>query len=147
MVDAEESGVDRRWPWHAKKLVTYQKAPVPNIRNRAHTCTHSDFSGGEWQSVEVKAEAEIDYIRLLGRDDCCQSRNYGNKVYVGDKLCGIWPKGKKNDWAEFKCPPGTKGKKIKVVQEKKTALTLCGVEVYGHYTGIDNELDTLDYQE
>jgi hypothetical protein len=83
----------------------------------------------------------------LGRSDCCQERNYGNKVYADDTLCGVWPSGGKNDWVEFKCPAGTKAKKIKVVQEKRTALTLCGLEVYGHYTDIDNQLDAIDYAE
>jgi len=27
------------------------------------------------------------------------------------------------------------------------ALTLCGIEVYGHYTQIDNDQDALDYTE
>jgi hypothetical protein len=26
-------------------------------------------------------------------------------------------------------------------------LTLCGIEVYGHYTSIDNDLDVIDYSE
>jgi hypothetical protein len=105
------------------------------------------FHAGDWQSVTLKGEAEVNYIRLLGRTDGWQSRSYGSKVYANDTLCGIWPAGEKNDWVEFKCPSGTKANTIKVVQEKKTCLTLCGIEVYGHYTSIDNDADTIDYTE
>lgn len=72
----------------------------------------------------------------MGRTDCCQNRNYGNKVFAGDVLCGTWPAGAKNDWVEFNCPAGTKASEIRVVQPKKTALTLCGMEVFGQYLGV-----------
>jgi hypothetical protein len=74
-------------------------------------------------------------VRLQGRSDCCQNRNYGNKVYVGGKFCGVWPKGLKNDFVNFTCPAGTKGTEVKIVQPRGTALTICGVEVYGKETG------------
>ena len=50
-------------------------------------------------------------------------------------MCGVWPKGEKDKWVEFECPEGTTGSEVKIVQPKGTALTICGVEVYGQYTG------------
>lgn len=63
----------------------------------------------------LKDEALITKIKLMGRSDCCQSRNYGNKVYAGKTLCGVWPIGQKDDWVEFTCPAGTKASDIQVI--------------------------------
>lgn len=71
LTGSSESGVDRRWPWKASKLVDGQDKPQPNIRDRkTHTCTHSDFIPGNWQSVKFD-EAEVSMVRLQGRNDCC----------------------------------------------------------------------------
>lgn len=137
---ADQSGVDKRWPWEAKKVSDAEK-PQPNIRDRkTHTCSHSDFIPGNWNKFDFD-EAEVSKVKLMGRNDCCQARNFGNKVYVGGKLCGVWPKGQKNDWVEFSCPDGTKGTDVKIVQPRGTALTICGVEVYGKETGEKAEED------
>jgi hypothetical protein len=85
-------------------------------------------------------EFEVTKIRLVGRSDTKQERNFGNMVYAineaGDKkiLCGIWPKGDDamNKWMEFSCPKDTKAKTIKVEKADKGILTLCNVEVFGY---------------
>jgi hypothetical protein len=67
----------------------------------------------------------------MGRSDEKQERNYGNKIYAGDKLCGTWPKEAKDAWIEFECPEGTKNKTVKVVKPDTGILTLCGIKVFG----------------
>ena len=72
----------------------------------------------------------------MGRSDCCQDKNTGIKVYAGSTLCGTWPSRKKNGWVKFMCPT-VKATKIKIVQPNKAPLSLCGIEIYGEYTGFE----------
>lgn len=131
LVSASDSGVDPRWPWAATKLLSGRVQP--NIGDRAtQTCTHSNFTAGNWQEVGLAGNATITTIKIMGRSDCCQSRQYGDKVYAGETLCGTWPEGDANGWITFDCPAGTVASDVKIVQPRATALTICGVEVYGN---------------
>jgi len=138
----DQSSISNKYEWSAQKLIQYMGAPVTDISANwnTQTCTYSQHGPGEWQSVSMSDEHEVTKIRLIGRSDEKQDRNFGNKVYAindsGEKkvLCGTWPKGDQytNKWVEFACPKDTKAKTIKVEKPDKGVLTLCNVEVFGY---------------
>lgn len=140
---SSESDVAPQYPWRASKLIQYAGNPVTNVWGHwnTQTCTHSKGGNGEkWQQVGFEDTMEVTRVKLIGRSDCCQKRNWGNYVYAGKTLCGRWPRAKKDKWVEFKCPDGTLAKDIRVVKRNKGPLTLCGVEVYGYRLGVSTDM-------
>lgn len=85
----------------------------------------------------------------MGRSDCCKNELIGAKVYAGDILCGIVTKFMTTDkWISLVCPTdgheGTKANFVNIVQPNKNTLSICGIQVYGHYKDSLIKLEIVD---
>lgn len=94
------------------------------------TCIHTmNEPEGPWWKVNFKDELVlVTKISILNRNDCCEGRLNGAKVYVGDQVFGTVSNAKKGDWTTMKGK--LEGKYIKIVGAANQFLHFCGIKVY-----------------
>jgi len=67
------------------------------------TCVHTlmDTEGGWWK-VDFEDDILVTKIAILNRNDCCEDRLKGAKVFVGDHQFGTIHDQKRGDWSKLK---------------------------------------------
>ena len=67
------------------------------------TCVHTlQDKDGAWWKVEFEDDILVTKIAILNRNDCCEERLNGVKVFVDDILFGAINDGRKGDWSTLK---------------------------------------------
>jgi len=98
------------------------------------SCTHTSANKNNWWSVELKggmfgAEYPVSMVTIYNRQDCCQNRINGAKVYVGEELCGTIAYTAAVSVYNVKCAAALKGGSV-TVKQASNYLTLCEVQVW-----------------
>jgi hypothetical protein len=77
------------------------------------TCIHTMMdSEGAWWKVNFDTNILVTKIGILNRNDCCDDRLKGAKIFVDDTLFGTVPNPKKGAWSTFKSK--IEGKSVKI---------------------------------
>ncbi|KAL5249183.1 hypothetical protein ACHWQZ_G018138 [Mnemiopsis leidyi] len=97
------------------------------------SCSHNGDLVDGWWNLEFPEPTAISKVVIYNREDCCQDRINGVKIYADDVLCGkisyvegqrVYKKGCSSDTTEF-----TIATNIRIEAAEGTYLTLCEVQV------------------
>ncbi|XP_063307056.1 pentraxin fusion protein-like [Pelobates fuscus] len=110
-----------------------------------HPCSHTNNDYEPWWKLDLRMRATIDLIVITNRQDCCAERLRGAQVKVGDSPDGNNPVcGTITDVSQARLAIPCKdveGRYITVtIPGRAEYLTLCEVEVYGHFIETEHEL-------
>ena len=84
---------------------------------------------GAWWKVNFQDDKIlVTKVSILNRNDCCEDRLNGVKVFVGDELFGTVSNPKKGDWSKMK--NRIEGKFLKIQGTPNQYLTFCGIKVW-----------------
>lgn len=95
----------------------------------SRSVTHTKERKDQWWRLDLGKTYAINMIVVYNRNDCCQERINGAKVYAGEKLCGqiSYIRDVNSYW--MSCG-GASASSIKIIQENDH-LSLAEVNVFG----------------
>jgi hypothetical protein len=93
------------------------------------TCIHTlNDMEGAWWKVDFDQDIKVTKIAILNRNDCCEGRLKGVRVFVDDLLFGTINDPTKGNWSTLKSK--AEGKVIKIVGVPSEYLHFCGIKVW-----------------
>jgi hypothetical protein len=93
------------------------------------TCIHTlNDKDGAWWKHNFKIDILVTKIAILNRNDCCEGRLKGTKIFVDDTLFGTINDQKKGSWSIIKSK--AEGKVLKIVGVPNEYLHFCGIKVW-----------------
>ncbi|PAA60591.1 hypothetical protein BOX15_Mlig004080g1, partial [Macrostomum lignano] len=96
-----------------------------------HSCTHTKTAKGAWWQAKTKKLARITEITIHNRQDCCAKRLNNFVVKVDGRECASYRSSAAFSVRTFSCH--LIGRVVRIETRNKVPLTLCEVQVFGHY--------------
>jgi poly(beta-D-mannuronate) lyase len=105
--------------------------PASNAWSNGSKFTHTNSGVGQWWEVKFNDEYLIGKVKILNRRDCCGGRLARTKVFVDNQVCGEVQNGTRNGtWYEVRCAKPLYGRRIRLVTQQRTYLSISGFEAY-----------------
>jgi hypothetical protein len=93
------------------------------------TCVHTlKEPEGSWWRTNFNVEIMVTRVAILNRNDCCDKRLKGAKIFIGDNLFGSISDPLRGDWSVVK--GRQEGKFLKIQGTPNTYLHFCGIKVW-----------------
>ncbi|KAL5254986.1 hypothetical protein ACHWQZ_G014437 [Mnemiopsis leidyi] len=94
------------------------------------SCSHNGDLEDGWWNLDIESAKVIDHVEIHNREDCCQERLNGVKVYVDDNLCGTVNYEQGLGVYKIYCDTeGIAGRNVRILAAPRQYLTLCEVKV------------------